>query len=506
MAETILEYTYAGDPTFAVNYSLGYIDRSHVQVRVNLAVDGAGDPVYANFVWVDASNITITDPLVNGDEIAIIRTVPKDSLAVEFSEGDDITPENLDKQALQGLMTYEELLDGRVGESSPKLDADRAELARDEAEAANIAAQAAKTDAEAAAATIGTSVSDAAASAAAAAASETAAGTSETNAANSASAASASQTAAATSASNASTSASNAATSETNAANSASAAATSESNAASSESAAATSAAEAADSASIVSPDKFTEISTPRTLVASDRRSFIKYNPSGTVNLASAGELGNGWWCDIFAQSFITLDPAGSQLINGKTTQYVYQGSTVRVHSDGTELYTTLISSAPTERFEISVPTASIAVDVPFGARTARIKYFNFSPEVTAGYLQARFGSSGKGGPFVSTSTYFFKESVGGTSGNLTGMPMSHACGTPFQIGEQGDGRVEISQLARIGRAPLSSVMRFHGSANTADLLTCYMTGNTPDLVNAIEFTASNGNMHTLSMELEWVY
>ena len=142
MAETQIEYVYSGDPTFAVNFNLGYIDRSHITARVNFATDGGGDPVYANFVWVDNSNITITDPLVNGDDILIERTVPKDALVVEFSSGDNVTSSNLDKQALQGLMTYEELIDGRVGDNSPL-------IAAEEAKAAAVVAAASAAEAEA---------------------------------------------------------------------------------------------------------------------------------------------------------------------------------------------------------------------------------------------------------------------------------------------------------------------------------------------------------------------
>ena len=112
---TVLEYTYSGNPTFPVNFSLGYIHRDYIQVRINKAVDGSGDPVYVDFTWQDDSNITVTPALTNGDLVEIYRTVPKDSLTVSFSEGDNVSPDNLDNQALQGLMIYEEVLDGRIG-------------------------------------------------------------------------------------------------------------------------------------------------------------------------------------------------------------------------------------------------------------------------------------------------------------------------------------------------------------------------------------------------------
>jgi len=129
MALTTASYVYAGDPAYTINFDLGFIDRSEIQVRINAAVDGSGDPVYANFDWIDDANITITDTLVNGDAIVISRTVPKDALVVDFRAGADITPENMHRQALQGLMVYQELVDGRVGENSPVAAAATAEAA-----------------------------------------------------------------------------------------------------------------------------------------------------------------------------------------------------------------------------------------------------------------------------------------------------------------------------------------------------------------------------------------
>jgi hypothetical protein len=136
-------YTYSGSSTFVVNFASGFIARADVQVRINNAVDGAGDPVYATFVWVDDNNITVTSTLTAGDSVEILRTVSKTALAVSFATGADITPANLDLSANQGLMVYQELLDGRVdGVESPVVAANRAETAA-------LAAESSETDAAA---------------------------------------------------------------------------------------------------------------------------------------------------------------------------------------------------------------------------------------------------------------------------------------------------------------------------------------------------------------------
>ncbi len=137
-------YTYAGGAqTFVVNFSLGFIDRDDVEVRVNNAVDGSGDPVFSAYTWIDDSNITVTDPLTVGDKVTVQRTVSKSDLQVDFAEGADITPLNLNLIALQGLMVYQELVDGRIeGAESPSDAADRADAAAAAAELSQIAAAA----------------------------------------------------------------------------------------------------------------------------------------------------------------------------------------------------------------------------------------------------------------------------------------------------------------------------------------------------------------------------
>lgn len=121
-------YTYAGGAqTFLVSFALGFLTRTDVQVRVNSAVDGSGDPAYAAFTWDDDTQITVTDTLTIGDSVEVVRTVSKTELQANFAVATDVTPANLDISAKQGLMVYQELIDGRVaGTESPIVAADRA--------------------------------------------------------------------------------------------------------------------------------------------------------------------------------------------------------------------------------------------------------------------------------------------------------------------------------------------------------------------------------------------
>ena len=169
MALSTNTYTYTGGAqTFAVNFALGFIQRSDVSVRVNNAIDGSGDPAYASIEWIDDSALLVLDVLTIGDTVEVLRTVSKSELKVNFTAGADITPSNLDLSSLQGLMVYQELVDGRVeGTESPLISAARAETAAIAAEASEVSAAA---DAVLTAADVVTSAAATAAAAASAAA------------------------------------------------------------------------------------------------------------------------------------------------------------------------------------------------------------------------------------------------------------------------------------------------------------------------------------------------
>jgi hypothetical protein len=150
--------TYAGGAqTFAVNFALGFLSRADVQVRVNAAVDGSGDPVYTSFSWIDDSAISVIPTLTIGDTVEVLRTVSKTALSANFAANTDVTPANLDISAKQGLMVYQELIDGRVeGTESPIVAGNRAEAAAlaAEADAALTAADRVQTGLDAAAAAL----------------------------------------------------------------------------------------------------------------------------------------------------------------------------------------------------------------------------------------------------------------------------------------------------------------------------------------------------------------
>lgn len=254
---------------FTVNFALGYINRDEVTCRANNEVDGSGNPVYRTLTWVSDTQVQVSGtPLAAGLNYVFKRTVEKDTLIVDWEDGNGITEENLNTAQKQGIMIAHEALDvaersvkmpvgyeayefapglvaGDVVGVTPSGQLGKVATSTDVADAATNAAQAAASASQAASSASTASI----ASATAVSSASTASGAA-TTATNAASDASASATAAAGSASAASGSASAAAGSATSASGSAGTATTKAAEAAASATAAANSATSAGTSAS----------------------------------------------------------------------------------------------------------------------------------------------------------------------------------------------------------------------------------------------------------------
>lgn len=116
MANSIITETGDGSTTqFALNFTLGILRRDYVTCRVGSEVDGLGAPVYRTLEW-------ITDGLVNiqgdvpgvGVPIVFKRTMPKNALINDYTDGVPIIEKNLDDSNLQTMMSIHEFLDGRL--------------------------------------------------------------------------------------------------------------------------------------------------------------------------------------------------------------------------------------------------------------------------------------------------------------------------------------------------------------------------------------------------------
>lgn len=108
---------------YPVNFTLGYIDPTHITARVGNEVDGLGNPVYRAITFLGPNLFQIAGtPAGIGVPIVFERTVPKESLIVNFSNGDVLDEDNLDISQLQTIMAVQEVLDGRFASLGRDLD------------------------------------------------------------------------------------------------------------------------------------------------------------------------------------------------------------------------------------------------------------------------------------------------------------------------------------------------------------------------------------------------
>jgi hypothetical protein len=86
----------------------------------------------------------------------------------------------------------------------------------------------------------------------------------------------------------------------------------------------------------------FNSQSSAYTVVSTDNNSLILCTGTFTLSFTAAATLGNQFFTDVRNGStgIITLDPNGSETIDGQTTKLLLPGQSIRVYSDGTNLFT----------------------------------------------------------------------------------------------------------------------------------------------------------------------
>ena len=115
---------------------------------------------------------------------------------------------------------------------------------------------------------------------------------------------------------------------------------TSETNAASSAAAASSSAADAASSAASIPTTEVESKSSAYTVVADDLGHLIRGTATFTLSLTAAATLGGGFYFYVRADGgAMTIDPNGSETIDGATTHVLADGESATIFCDGSAFY-----------------------------------------------------------------------------------------------------------------------------------------------------------------------
>jgi hypothetical protein len=105
-----------------VNFALDYLNEEDVKCRVDNETDGSGDPLYRPITFLSTNLLQVGGaPAGVGLRVVFERTVAKDSLLVDYHNGDQIDEDNLSIMQKQALMAMQEIADGRFNAFSADL-------------------------------------------------------------------------------------------------------------------------------------------------------------------------------------------------------------------------------------------------------------------------------------------------------------------------------------------------------------------------------------------------
>lgn len=98
---------------FTVNFALDYISTDEVTCRVGTETTG-DDPAYRTITFLSENLIQVGGPPAgDGVHVTFERTVPKDTLLVDYNNGDELAEDNLMIAQKQAMMAIQEGIDGR---------------------------------------------------------------------------------------------------------------------------------------------------------------------------------------------------------------------------------------------------------------------------------------------------------------------------------------------------------------------------------------------------------
>lgn len=113
---SVLEYQGDGVTTvFAVNFTLGYLNKSDIYCRVGEEVDGSGNPSYRTLESIpgDPGRMRVLGAVPTAEQKVLFRRITsKTALQNDFADGEALDDDALDDSFKQTLMIAHELLDG----------------------------------------------------------------------------------------------------------------------------------------------------------------------------------------------------------------------------------------------------------------------------------------------------------------------------------------------------------------------------------------------------------
>ena len=135
------------------------------------------------------------------------------------------------------------------------------------------------------------------------------------------------------------------------------------------------------------------------TILPQDKGDTQEFSAAATASLTAAATMGNGWFGYIRANGGnVTIDPDGSETIEGATTYTVPNGATVFIHTDGTAWY--VVAQVRTDAAHPDSPLATTSgssilyENIPSGIKVVELTFASVSLDGTNS-IDVQIGDSG---------------------------------------------------------------------------------------------------------------
>ena len=144
------------------------------------------------------------------------------------------------------------------------------------------------------------------------------------------------------------------------------------------------------------------------TAVVGDRSKLLNFAEGlpQTLNLPPAATLGNGWFVDISvvttSAAQVTIDPDGSETVDGLQTRLVPRSTSLRLYCDGTGFFTVFPSARP----ELTLGASS---NFRIDPQTGVLECWGTGTTLTTGPLTVNYPRA-----FTATPSVFVTGNVGG--------------------------------------------------------------------------------------------
>lgn len=145
------------------------------------------------------------------------------------------------------------------------------------------------------------------------------------------------------------------------------------------------------------------------TAVVADNTASIRFTVAATLALATAASLGSGWKINVIADGgAVTIDPNGSETINGLTTVIVPNGSSAEIICDGSNFFMVFRPSG-WQTIELRSFSAVSAVDFTNLGAFARLRLTGFISLSSSGILGWRSSTNNGSSYDAGASDYSFQ-------------------------------------------------------------------------------------------------